>query len=92
MGGDSSDDFQRQALELLKVQHEAYLKAVKTWTDSVVAVSAPPSWPEPPALDTLPNPAEMAEVSAKFAARIFEEQSRFMKELSETLAAAPKKS
>ncbi len=87
------NEFQRQALDLLKTQHEAYLEAVRTWKNAMSAsagVKMPP-WPETPPMDTLPTPGEVAEASTVFAAKVLEEQSRFMNELSETLSATSKK-
>jgi hypothetical protein len=93
MAADKSDDFQRQALEMLRAQQEAYVSAVKAWREALAAGEAanvPPPAPEPTAMHMLPTPAEMAEAYYAFAARLLADQSRFMEALSQAMA-APKK-
>ncbi len=90
MGIDDTDQLQRQALEMMRAQQEAYLEAIRTWTDSVTAGANIP-WPDAPAADTLPNASEVAEASAAFTAKLLEEQSKFMRQLSRTLAEANRK-
>ena len=91
MAGDKSDDFQKQALDMLHAQQEAYVAAVKAWREALAAgeVKAPPS-PEPTAMNMLPTPAEMAEAYYAFAAKLLADQSRFMEALSQAMA-TPKK-
>jgi len=91
MAADKSDDFQQQALDLLRAQQEAYISAVKAWREALAAGEAtnvPP--PEPTAMHMLPTPVEMAEAYYAFAAKLLAEQSRFMEALSQAMA-APKK-
>lgn len=90
MAGSSFDEYQRQALAMLKAQQEAYLEAVRAWQDATPKGRATPPWPEPPPVDTLPTPTEVAEASAEFAAKLLDEQSKFMRRLSDTLAATGK--
>ena len=85
MAGPTNEQLQKQALELLKAQQEAYLEAVKAWRDAMAAGGSQPPWPELPQLDTLPNMAEMAEVLYEFAADLLKEQSRFMREIGKAL-------
>ena len=91
MAADKSDDFQQQALEMLRAQQEAYVAAVKAWREALAAGEAanvPP--PEPTPFHMLPTPTEMAEAYYAFAAKLLADQSRFMEALSQAMA-APKK-
>ena len=90
MPSGSFDELQRQALEMLKAQQEAYLDAVRAWQESVSSGQAKPAEPEIPPLDSFPNPSEIAEASAAFTAKLLDEQRRFMQQLSETLAESKK--
>ena len=61
MATDKTEEFQKQTLELLRAQQEAYLNAVKAWRDAMTAGAAQaPAWPKLPAIDLLPTPAEVA--------------------------------
>ena len=83
-----AEDFQEQALAMIREQQEAYLEAVKAWLEAAESARGQrkPPWPEPPSFEPLPNPAEVAEVSYAFAAKLLAEQSRFMERLSEVIA------
>jgi hypothetical protein len=91
MAGDKTKDFQSQARELLRAQQEAFLAAVKTWREGVAQGTPPPAWPKPPELDTLPSPAEVAEASYAFAAKLLADQSKFMEDLSKAMSNPDKK-
>jgi hypothetical protein len=89
MATDKSDDFQQQALEMLRAQQQAYVAAVKAWRESLAAgetANVPPP-PEPTAMHMLPTPTEMAEAYYAFAAKLLADQSRFMEALSQAMAA-----
>jgi hypothetical protein len=79
---DSIAEFQRRTRELLRSQQEAYLAALKAWREGLA--NGPPQWQQPPGLT--PNPNELAEASYAFAAKLLADQSRFMDELSKTMA------
>lgn len=85
---DSIAEFQRRTRELLRSQQEAYLAAVKAWREGVEN-GAP--WPQPPTVGLGPNAKELAEASYAFAAKLLADQSRFMDELSKTMADVNKK-
>jgi hypothetical protein len=93
---DKSDDFQQQALEMLRAQQEAYIAAVKAWREAIAAgestTAQPPPSPEPTPLHMLPTPTEMAEAYYAFAAKVLADQSRFMEALSQAMATPKKKS
>lgn len=94
MAKDKTEEFQKQARELLRAQQEAYLEAVKAWREAAADMPAPqwptpPEWPGAAQLDTLPRPSEVAEASYAFAASLLADQSRFIAELSKAMA--PKK-
>ena len=91
MAADKTEDFQKQALEMLRAQQESYVAAVKAWREALAAgeASTPPPV-EPTPLHMLPTPTEMAEAYYAFAAKLLAEQSRFMEALSQAMA-APKK-
>ena len=92
MATDKTEEFQKQTLELLRAQQDAYLTAVKAWQDALAAGAAQaPAWPKTPTMDMLPTPAEVAEASYAFAAKLFADQSRFMEELSRAMVAPPDK-
>ena len=92
MATDKTDEFQKQTLELLRAQQEAYLNAVKAWREAMAAGAAQaPAWPKIPSMDMLPTPAEVAEASYSFAAKLLADQSRFMEELSRAMAPPDKK-
>ena len=90
---DKTDDFQQQAIEMLRAQQEAYVAAVKAWREALAAgepaVQPPP--PEPTPLHMLPTPTEMAEAYYSFAAKLLADQSRFMEALSQAMATPRKK-
>ena len=95
MATDKTDDFQHQALEMLRAQQDAYVAAVKAWREAIAAgesptVQPPPS-PEPTPLHMLPTPTEMAEAYYAFAAKLLADQSRFMDALSQAMAPPKKK-
>ena len=86
------DDFQQQALDVLRAQQEAYVSAVKAWREALAAGEMqPPPSPEPTPMQMLPTATEMAEAYYAFAAKILADQSRFMEALSQAMA-TPKKS
>ena len=93
MGTDKIDDFQQQALEMLRAQQESYVAAVKAWREALAAgeSSVPPPSPEPTPLHMLPTPTEMTEAYYAFAAKLLADQSRFMDALSQAMAPPKKK-
>jgi hypothetical protein len=92
MPTDKTEEFQKQTLDRLRAQQEAYLTAVKAWREAMAAGSAPPpAWPTFPNIETLPTSAEVAEASYAFAAKLLADQSRFMEELSRAMAPPPDK-
>lgn len=92
MPTDKTEEFQKQTLELLRAQQEAYLSAVKAWREAMAAgATQAPEWPTFPSMEMLPTPVEVAEASYSFAAKLLADQSRFMEELSRTMAPPPDK-
>jgi hypothetical protein len=92
MATDKTEDFQKQTLELLRAQQDAYLAAVKAWREAMATGAAQaPAWPKLPTMELLPTPAEVAEASYSFAAKLLADQSRFMEELSRAMATPPDK-
>ena len=59
MAADKADDFQQQALDMLRAQQETYVAAVKAWREALAAGAAanvPPPSPQPTAMEpTLPT-------------------------------------
>jgi hypothetical protein len=92
MATDKTEEFQKQAREVLRAQQEAYLNAVKAWREAVAAGQQSVPWPQFPKVEMMPTPAEMAEASYAFAAKLLADQSRFMEELSRAMAPPDKKS
>ena len=96
MATDKTEDFQQQALDMLRTQQEAYVAAVKAWREALAAGEArnvqPPPTPEPTPLQMLPTPTEMAEAYYAFAAKLLADQSRFMEALSQAMATPKKQS
>jgi len=92
MATDKTEEFQNQTLDLLRAQQDAYLAAVKAWREAMSAGAAQaPAWPKMPNAEMLPTPAEVAEASYAFAAKLLADQSRFMEELSRAMAPPPSK-
>ena len=92
MPTDKTEEFQKQTLDLLRAQQDAYLNAVKAWREAMAAGAAQaPAWPKMPSVDMLPTPAEVAEASYAFAAKLLADQSRFMEELSRAMVSPPDK-
>jgi len=81
---DTFAEFQRRAREMLRAQQDAFLAAVKAWREG--AGKGAPPWPEPTPAGLSPRPEELAEASYAFAAKLLADQSRFMQELSKTMA------
>ncbi len=47
MATDKTEEFQKQTLELLRSQQEAYLAAVKAWREAMAAgATQAPAWPK----------------------------------------------
>jgi len=90
VGSDDNDvseawpEFQRRTRELLRAQQEAFLAAAKAWREG--ASKGAPPWPQPSPPGLSPRPEELAEASYAFAAKLLADQSRFMQELSKTMA------
>jgi hypothetical protein len=85
---DAAEELQKQTRELLRAQQESYIAAVKAWREAMAAGIQPPPWPHPPPpLDKLPTLTEAAQASYAFAAKLLADQSRFLEELSEAMAA-----
>jgi hypothetical protein len=85
----STEEFQKQTLEFLKAQQDAYLEAVKSWREAASSGMAPPpapEWPKVPDLGDIPNMDEVAGASYAFAAKLLAEQSRFMEALGKAMA------
>jgi hypothetical protein len=92
MATDSTEEFQKRTLDLLRAQQDAYLNAVKAWREAMATGAAhAPAWPQLPSVEMLPTPAEVAEASYSFAAKLLADQSRFMEELSRAMAPPPDK-
>lgn len=95
MATDNTADFQNQARELLRAQQDAYVAAVTAWREAVEAATAagtqPPPSPTPTPINLMPTPAEMAEASYAFAAKLLADQSRFMEALSKAMAPGHKR-
>ena len=94
MATDKTDDFQQQAIDMLRAQQEAYIAAVKAWREAIAAgesASVPPPSPQPTPMQMLPTPTEMAEAYYAFAAKLLADQSRFMEALSQAMATPNKK-
>ena len=94
MATDKTDDFQQQAIDMLRAQQEAYIAAVKAWREAIAAgesASVPPPSPQPTPMQMLPTPTEMAEAYYAFAAKLLADQSRFMEALSQAMATPTKK-
>jgi hypothetical protein len=93
MATDKADDFQQQALDMLRAQQEAYVAAVKAWREALAAGEVQPApSPAPTPLHMLPTPTEMAEAYYAFAAKLLADQSRFMEALSKAMAPPQKQS
>jgi hypothetical protein len=90
VGSDDKDvneawsELQRRAREMLRAQQEAFLAAAKAWREG--ADTGAPLWPQPSPPGLSPKPEELAEASYAFAAKLLADQSRFMQELSKTMA------
>ena len=86
---DAVAEFQRRTLEALRAQQEAYLAAVKSWREDMSKALEPP-WPQPKAEGLAPTPSELSEAYYAFTAKLLADQTRFMEELSKTMAGANK--
>jgi hypothetical protein len=91
MATDKTEEFQKQARDILRAQQEAYLSAVKAWRDAMAAGQPNVPWPQFPKIEMMPTAAEVAEASYAFAAKLLADQSRFMEELSRAMALPPDK-
>lgn len=92
MATDKTEEFQKHTRDLLRAQQEAYLNAVKAWREAMTAGGqGMPPWPQFTHAEMMPTPAEVAEASYAFAAKLLADQSRFMEELSRAMAPPPDK-
>jgi hypothetical protein len=87
MERDKTAELQEQMLAALRAQQEAYLQAANAWRESFAKGDSLPSWPEASlGVDALPSPAEVAEVSYAFAAKLLSEQSAFLEALAKAMS------
>ena len=86
---DKPGDWQEQVREMLRLQQDAYVTAVKTWREAVAAAVAagapPPSSPPQPPPFAMPTAGEVTEASYAFAAKLLADQSRFLEALSKAM-------
>ena len=85
-------ELQKAALAALRQQQEAFLAGVKAWREMLVKSGADaPTWPDLKPPTFAPRPAEIAEASYAFTAKLLAEQSQFLTELSKAMAVPKKK-
>ena len=80
----SPQDVQEELLNVIRTSQETVVEAVKTWVDTVKAVT--PKVPSVPFTEKLPKPQDVVASAYDFAEKLLSSQRRFAEELVQATA------
>jgi hypothetical protein len=84
MPSHSPQDVQEELLNVIRTSQETVVEAVKTWVDTVKAVT--PKVPSVPLTEKLPKPQDVVASAYDFAEKLLSSQRRFAEELVQATA------
>jgi hypothetical protein len=80
-------ELQGQVLDAVRKSQEAVVNAIRTWADTVQAISPSlPSVPSVPFADKLPRPGELVASAYDFAEQLLTAQRKFAEEVLDATA------
>jgi len=86
MAGYSAQDLQDEFLNVIRVSQEAVVEAVKSWVDTIKAVTPMVPSIQVPLTDRLPKPEDAVTSAYDFAEKLLSGQRRFAEELLKATA------
>jgi hypothetical protein len=84
MPSHSPQDVQEELLNVIRTSQETVVEAVKTWVDTVKAVT--PKVPSVPLTEKLPKPEDVVASAYDFAEKLLSGQRQFAEELVKATA------
>jgi hypothetical protein len=84
MPSHSPQDVQEELLNVIRTSQETVVEAVKTWVDTVKAVT--PKVPSVPLTEKLPKPQDVVASAYDFAEKLLSGQRQFAEELVKATA------
>jgi hypothetical protein len=84
MPSHSPQDVQEELLNVIRTSQETVVEAVKTWVDTVKAVT--PKVPSVPFAEKLPRPQDVVASAYDFAEKLLSGQRQFAEELVQATA------
>jgi|SRR5580700_6642689 hypothetical protein len=80
-------ELQNQILDAVRKSQETVVEAIKTWTDTIQAITPSlPTVPAVPLADKLPKPGELVASAYDFAEQLLATQRKFAEEVLEATA------
>jgi hypothetical protein len=86
MAGYSTQDLQEEFLNVIRTSQETVVDAVKTWTDTVQAVTPKVPSIQVPFAEKLPKPEDVVAGAYDFAEKLLSSQRQFAEELVKATA------
>ena len=86
MAGYSTRDLQAEFLDTIRASQETVVEAVKTWVDTVKAVTPKVPSVQVPLADRLPKPEAVVASAYDFAEKLLSNQRHFAEELAKATA------
>src|ERR1700744_338542 len=86
MPGTSPQDVQDELLKVIRTSQETVVEAVKTWVDTVKAVTPKVPSPQLPLADKLPRPQDIVTNAYDFAEKLLSGQRQLPEELVQATA------
>jgi hypothetical protein len=82
----SPQDVQDELLKVIRTSQETVVEAVKTWVDTVKAVTPKVPTPQVPLADKLPKPHDIVSNAYDFAEKLLSSQRQFAEDLVKATA------
>ncbi len=86
MPGYSPQDIQDELLKVIRTSQETVVEAVKTWVETVKAVTPKVSSAQVPLVEKLPKPQDIVTNAYDFAEKLLSGQRQFAEELVKATA------
>ena len=86
MSGSSAQELQDEFLNVIRASQEAVVEAVKTWVDTVRAVTPKVPFAQVPLVAKLPKPENVVTSAYDFAEKLLSNQRQFAVELAKATA------
>jgi hypothetical protein len=82
----SPQDVQDELLKVIRTSQETVVEAVKTWVETVKAVTPKVATPQLPLAEKLPKPQDIVTNAYDFAEKLLSSQRQFAQELVQATA------